>query len=70
MLLIQKVKVSQRFMENFSGGNYLNASVEKKILRVDSGLIVLFQKDDINGPSAYAASITMFLGVSLHLQAS
>lgn len=57
-------------MENYSGGNYLKASVEKKILRVHSGkIVILFQKDSINGLCAYVASITKFLRVLLHLQA-
>lgn len=61
----EEVRVLQRFMENYSGGNYLKASVQKKILRVHSGkIVILFQKGNINGLSAYVASITMFLRLS------
>lgn len=70
LLIQEEVRVLQRFMENYSGGNYLKDSVEKKILRVRSGKVVtLFQKDNMNGLSARVASITMFLRVRLHQQA-
>lgn len=58
LLIQEEVRVLQRFMENYSRGNYLKASVEKKILRVHCGKVVILFQKSINGLSARVASIT------------